>query len=61
MPLSEPAFLAVVRHGALLANGMPKYDDLSDQQLTDLRQYLRAQAHDLEVDKETDGPGMLLE
>jgi quinohemoprotein ethanol dehydrogenase len=42
VPLSADAFSAVVRGGALAANGMPKMSDLSDDDLEALRQYIRS-------------------
>ncbi len=44
IPQSAEAFKAVVHGGALLENGMPRFDWASDAQLDDLRQYIRAQA-----------------
>ncbi|NKB33975.1 MAG: PQQ-dependent dehydrogenase, methanol/ethanol family [Pseudomonadales bacterium] len=44
VPLSREAFENVVRNGALSANGMPIYRDLTDQQLEGLRHYIRSQA-----------------
>lgn len=43
--LLDAAVLRAVMHdGALTANGMPQFEELSDEQLGDLRQYLRQQA-----------------
>ena len=39
-----PAFRAIVAEGALLANGMPLFDDLSEQELRGLYDYIRQQA-----------------
>jgi quinohemoprotein ethanol dehydrogenase len=44
VPLSEAGFAAIVRGGALVTQGMPNFPELTDEQLTDLRQYLRAKA-----------------
>ena len=44
IPRTEAAFIAVVRHGSLVANGMPGFEELSDAQLADLRQYIRTEA-----------------
>jgi len=44
IPLSEDAFMQVVKHGALATNGMPMFGELSDEQVRDLRAYLRSQA-----------------
>lgn len=43
--LVNPAYLrAVVHDGAFAANGMPQFEELSDDQLADVRHYLRQQA-----------------
>lgn len=47
MPLSRDAFASVVRDGALKNRGMPQYAHLDDVQLEALRQFLRAQAHEM--------------
>jgi quinohemoprotein ethanol dehydrogenase len=39
-----PAFDAVVRGGALLSRGMPKFDDISEEDLVALQHYLRSRA-----------------
>jgi quinohemoprotein ethanol dehydrogenase len=44
IPLDRETFRAVVHAGALVPNGMPKFDEFSDAQLNDLRQYIRTQA-----------------
>jgi quinohemoprotein ethanol dehydrogenase len=44
VPLSSEAFQHVVREGALLPAGMPRFEELSDAELGQLRQYIRAQA-----------------
>ena len=41
VPLSAPAFAAIVQGGALEPRGMPKFDELSEQDLDALRQYIR--------------------
>jgi len=43
---SEKAFESVVRGGALLVNGMPKFPDLTDAELESIRHFVRRQAHD---------------
>ncbi|MEZ5687359.1 MAG: PQQ-dependent dehydrogenase, methanol/ethanol family [Caenibius sp.] len=48
---SQDAFASVVRDGALLSNGMPRVKNLSDQQMDDLRQFLRKNAHDWRLNK----------
>ncbi|WP_157098925.1 PQQ-dependent dehydrogenase, methanol/ethanol family [Novosphingobium rosa] len=45
MPGSAETFEQIVRHGALQSQGMPAFAELSTQQLTDIRQFLHAQAH----------------
>jgi quinohemoprotein ethanol dehydrogenase len=40
------AFSAVVREGALVAEGMPRFDDLTDDELRALYMYVRQQARD---------------
>ncbi len=47
IPQSFDAFEAVVRKGALQERGMPRFEELSDQDLNDVRQYLRSRANDL--------------
>jgi len=44
MVMTPQAFAGVVRGGALVANGMPKFGEYSDQDLAALRQYLRSRA-----------------
>jgi quinohemoprotein ethanol dehydrogenase len=43
--LSPDAFRALVQGGALVALGMPRFDQLSSVDLESIRQYIRAQAH----------------
>jgi quinohemoprotein ethanol dehydrogenase len=51
--LSDSAFARVVREGALETRGMPRFGELTDAQIGDLRHYIRAQArHDMTVSKE---------
>jgi quinohemoprotein ethanol dehydrogenase len=40
-PLDADAFASIVRDGALLPLGMPRFDDLTDAEREDLRQYVR--------------------
>jgi quinohemoprotein ethanol dehydrogenase len=47
IPQDRAAFLETVRSGALQALGMPKFGDLDDQKLEDIRYYIRAQAAQL--------------
>ena len=44
IPLSAEAFDSVVRDGALLANGMPRFNDLSNEDRAAARQYIRSRA-----------------
>jgi quinohemoprotein ethanol dehydrogenase len=44
LPLSVEAFDAVVRQGALTANGMPRFEELSADDLEAIRHYLRSRA-----------------
>jgi quinohemoprotein ethanol dehydrogenase len=46
IPLSAPAFDAVERGGSLESPGMPRFADLSEADLEDLRHYLRSRAHE---------------
>ena len=50
--LSAEAFEGIVRGGAVQSNGMPKFGELSDQDLAALRQYLRSRAADLRAGKQ---------
>jgi quinohemoprotein ethanol dehydrogenase len=43
-PLSYEAFSAVLHDGALMGNGMPRFDELSPTQLKDLQAYVRREA-----------------
>jgi quinohemoprotein ethanol dehydrogenase len=45
IPPVEASFDAVVRGGALVANGMPRFEEFSDGKLEDLREFIRSQAH----------------
>ncbi|WP_158085729.1 c-type cytochrome [Henriciella aquimarina] len=58
MIVNPETFNAVVREGALLPAGMPKFAALSDNDLNALRQYIRAQAKDPELDEEKNITGM---
>ena len=49
IPLSEQTFKDVVVNGALLQNGMPKFDQITDQQLTSLRHFIRHKAREPQV------------
>jgi quinohemoprotein ethanol dehydrogenase len=46
IPLAAPAFDAVVRGGSLASRGMPRFADLSAEDLEDLRHYLRSRARE---------------
>ena len=43
--LSMATFSAIVRDGALVPRGMPRFEELTDQDLEAVRHYLRTQAH----------------
>jgi len=47
IPQDREAFVQIVRGGALEAQGMPKFGELSDRKLDDIRYYIRAQAAQL--------------
>ena len=47
VPLDKKTFEAVVRGGALEANGMPKYAEFSDTKLENIRHYIRSRMADL--------------
>jgi quinohemoprotein ethanol dehydrogenase len=42
---STSGFTRVLREGLLVAGGMPQFDELDDNQIRDLQQYIRAEAH----------------
>jgi quinohemoprotein ethanol dehydrogenase len=44
VPLSQKAFTAVVRDGALQARGMPRFPELTDDDIDALRNYIRERA-----------------
>jgi quinohemoprotein ethanol dehydrogenase len=50
-PFLEDGFRALLRDGPLVATGMPKWDDLSDQDIVAIRQYIRSRAADLRAGK----------
>ena len=60
VPLDTDTFAAIVRDGALLPAGMPKFAGLSDEELKALSQYVRAQAHDPSLDKQKNKTGMTI-
>jgi len=45
VPLIEESFKSIVRDGALVPHGMPRFEELTDRERNDLRQYIRSQAH----------------
>lgn len=47
IPFDSAAFTAVVKEGALVANGMPRFEEFSASQMDDLRQYLRSKTAEL--------------
>jgi quinohemoprotein ethanol dehydrogenase len=42
---STEGFTNVLREGLLVAGGMPQFDELDDDQIKDLQQYIRSEAH----------------
>lgn len=48
--LQSAAFASVVRDGALLSRGMPRFEEFDDDQLESIRQYLRARANAMRSD-----------
>lgn len=42
VPVDADAFDAIIRSGALVSNGMPRFAELSDSELADIRQFIRA-------------------
>jgi quinohemoprotein ethanol dehydrogenase len=49
--LTLDAFRAIVKDGALLEAGMPRFAEMTDPELEGLRQYIRSQARDWAADK----------
>jgi quinohemoprotein ethanol dehydrogenase len=47
LPQDKDTFVQIVRGGALEERGMPKFGELTDAQLEDIRYYIRAQAAQL--------------
>lgn len=47
VPPSGATFQQIVRNGALVANGMPQFSDLTEEQVEDIRQYLRSRSWEL--------------
>ena len=52
IPLSAEAFSRVVRDGAFVSKGMPAFGELTDEQLSQLRQYIRTQAQELRKNRD---------
>ena len=46
VPLSLEAFNAVVREGGLVDNAMPKFDELSQDDLITIQHYIRSRTRD---------------
>ena len=57
---SEEAFINVVRDGALAVNGMPESKGLTADELSKLRQYLRAKAQDPSTEQITKETNMIM-
>jgi quinohemoprotein ethanol dehydrogenase len=51
IPVSAEAFTAVVRGGGLVPRGMPAFGELTDEELGNLRQYIRTEAQRLRQGK----------
>jgi quinohemoprotein ethanol dehydrogenase len=51
VPLSLDAFTSVLHDGPLVSNGMPKFAELSGQDVAALRQYIRSRSDDLRGEK----------
>jgi quinohemoprotein ethanol dehydrogenase len=51
IPQSKEAFAELLRGGLLMANGMPRFAELTDEQLEAMRQYLRSRSADLRAGK----------
>ena len=45
VPLAAGAFQSIVRDGVLVPDGMPRFEEFSNEQLEDLRQFIRSEAH----------------
>lgn len=46
IPLNKEAFASVVRDGSLNQNGMPSFPDITEEQLEELRHFIRKRAED---------------
>lgn len=55
--LDDEALASVLRDGALVPAGMPRFEEFGDQARADLRQYLRSQAADWRRTKAAPKPG----
>jgi len=44
-PTAEAPFKSIVQGGSLVANGMPRFEEFTDEQTRDLRQFIETQAH----------------
>jgi quinohemoprotein ethanol dehydrogenase len=51
IPSAADMFRAVVRDGTRVAAGMPRFNDLSESDITAIRQYIRSEAADLRAGK----------
>ncbi|MES2172443.1 MAG: PQQ-binding-like beta-propeller repeat protein [Pseudomonadota bacterium] len=49
VPLDPATFATVVRDGALVSNGMPRFEEFGDVELAALRQYIRRNGADLRM------------
>ncbi|PKP99916.1 MAG: PQQ-dependent dehydrogenase, methanol/ethanol family [Alphaproteobacteria bacterium HGW-Alphaproteobacteria-13] len=46
VPLDRDAFTAIVRDGALMPNGMPSYAEFTDEEIDELRHFIRQRARE---------------
>jgi quinohemoprotein ethanol dehydrogenase len=44
VPLTDESFKSIVQDGALLRNGMPRFEEFTDSERNNLRQFIRSQA-----------------
>jgi quinohemoprotein ethanol dehydrogenase len=50
--LDRAAFQSLLRGGALIGRGMPLFDDLSEDEIGDIYQYIRSQARQKDIDQQ---------
>jgi len=54
VPSSAAAFETIVRKGALVANGMPRFEEFTDEELDALRQYVRSETRRIRNERRDD-------